>query len=118
MLNCPVHSRVAAESEGQEPRQVAWKFPSRNPIKNLWSNFKHMQCTLSMAGLKRNSQKVWSEVTDNNFQCIYVSTLSCMEAVIAQEGGHMEVLKLLDPCICYFLVNKRASTVSVEIVLT
>ena len=44
-----------------------------------------------MTRLKRTARKVWGQVTDEYFKCIYVSTLGRIEAVNAHQGGHMEV---------------------------
>ena len=65
--------------------------PKLNPIKNIWSQLKHMQWALSMARLKRTARKVWVQVTGDYFKCIYISMLGRIEAVNSHQGGLMEV---------------------------
>ena len=52
------------------------------------------------------AHKVWQQATDDYLKCIYVNMLGHIEAVIAHQGGHIELLESSHTCICYFLLNK------------
>ena len=70
--------------------------PDLNPIKNLWSEMKHLQRkkrATSIEGLKKIARKVWRQVSAKYLEKLYESLPRCMEAVIAAGGGHTKYWK-------------------------